>query len=53
MALFSGSHRPTKTIQLSDSAGVDKLSIKNSKGFVVAEIDSLGNEKIKGEYKKR
>jgi len=53
MALFSGNKRPTKTIQLNDSDGTDKFTITNSRGFVVAEIDSQGNQKIKGSFQKR
>ena len=48
MALFNGGHRPTKTIQLNDTKGTDKLSIKNANGFEVASIDSKGNIRRKG-----
>ena len=53
MSLFSVGSRPTKTFQLNDSDGTDKVIVKDSRGFTVAEIDSLGNIKIKGAMKKR
>lgn len=35
-------------ITLADDAGASKIQIKNLSGTVVAEIDSLGNIKLKG-----
>lgn len=48
MPLFQQGFRPTKTIILNDSNGVDSVKIKNSHGFVVAEINSKGDIIKKG-----
>jgi hypothetical protein len=48
MTLFSTGNRPTKTVQLNDTAGSDGFVIKNSLGFTVLKLDSKGNVKLKG-----
>lgn len=42
----------TKTIQLNDAAGTDKLRVKDSDGFEVASIDSKGDLRLKGSVRK-
>ena len=37
-----------KTMNLNDAAGSDKFQIKDSDGFVLFEVDSLGNLKVRG-----
>ena len=53
MTLFSSGHRPTKSVQLNDSSGTDKFTIKDSRGFPVIELFSNGNIKLKGNMVKR
>lgn len=48
MTLFGTGNKPTKTIQLNDNKGTDKLIIQDSNGFEVASIDSKGNIRRKG-----
>lgn len=41
-----------KVITLNDKSGADSLIIKDADGFVVFQVDSQGNLKLKGQVKR-
>ncbi len=41
-----------KVITLNDTAGVDKLVVKDSDGFTLLSVDSKGNLKVRGSVTK-
>ena len=41
-----------KTITLNDKLGNDSLTIKDSDGFNVAKLDSLGDLRLKGQVRR-